>query len=83
VLGKADLAPGDTIEFEVDVKDDGEHVMPGIICMLCGRRFRMRGGVRISGKGAKIAREFPTLTRTCQACVDAWRNPRAVQLGDA
>ena len=83
VLGKADLDPGDTIEFEVEVKDGGEHVIPGIICTLCGRRSRMRSGVRISCEGAKMAREFPTLTRTCQACVDAWRNPKAVQFGDA
>ena len=71
--GATGIQPGDCVEFEVDLGDDGEILLPYVICAPCAERFSLSSGKRYSGAFAEKRGTMPWVAPTCVMCVDSWR----------
>jgi hypothetical protein len=81
--GTGDVPPVETIQFQVDLTDDGAHLLPHIVCASCASQFGLTAGSRVAGEIAERSGAFPWVAPTCQVCVESWLNSPASQGGDA
>jgi hypothetical protein len=81
--GAAGVLPSGAVQFQVDLTDDGAHLLPHIICASCARQFGLAAGSRVAGDVTERSGAFPAVAPICQMCVDSWIVSVAWQGGDA
>jgi hypothetical protein len=70
------------VAFEVDLTDDGRHVLPHIVCSRCAQDYGLHARSRVSGRTAEIPGGFPMVMPTCTSCVDVWLRSVSAGGGD-
>ena len=81
--GDNKLPLGESVQFKVDLSDDGAHLLPYIVCASCAREFGLSAKSTVSGAIAERDGQFPFVVPTCKVCLDLWETSPASQVRDA